>query len=59
MTVRHLALMAASGPFAAVAKPATQEISRPQRELTLEDLNAAVLATAGTRVGSVLKSPLI
>jgi hypothetical protein len=50
--------MAASGPFAAVAKPATQEISRPQRELTLEDLNAAVLATAGTRVGSVLKSPL-
>lgn len=31
--------------------------TRKQRELTLEDLNAAVLATAGTWVGSVLKSP--
>jgi hypothetical protein len=31
--------------------------TRKQRELTLEDLNAAVLATAGKRIGSVLKSP--
>jgi hypothetical protein len=31
--------------------------TRKQRELTLEDLNAAVLGTAGTRAGSVFKSP--
>ena len=31
--------------------------TRKQRELTLEDLNAAVLRTAGTRAGSVSKSP--
>jgi len=31
--------------------------TRTQRELTLEDLNAAVLGTVGTRAGSVFKSP--
>jgi hypothetical protein len=32
--------------------------TRKQRELTREQLNEAILATAGMRVGSVLKSPL-
>jgi len=31
--------------------------TRNQRELTQEGLNAVILATAGTRVGSVLKTP--
>jgi hypothetical protein len=32
--------------------------TRKQRELTRQELNEAILATAGMRVGSVLKSPL-
>jgi hypothetical protein len=32
--------------------------TRKQRELTREQLDGAILATAGMRVGSVFKSPL-
>jgi transposase len=40
------------------ARPKERKVgTRKQRELTLEDLNAAVLRTAGTRAGSVFKSP--
>jgi hypothetical protein len=31
--------------------------TRTQRELTREQLNAAILRTAGTRAGSVFKTP--
>jgi transposase len=40
------------------ARPKERKVgTRKQRELTLEDLNAAVLRTAGMRAGSVFKSP--
>ncbi|MFC0696083.1 ISNCY family transposase [Paraburkholderia humisilvae] len=42
----------------AAPRPKERKVgTRKQRELTLEDLNAAVLRTAGTRAGSVSKSP--
>jgi hypothetical protein len=39
--------------------PRPKERTRKQRELTREELNEAILATAGSQVGSLPKSPSV